>query len=245
MNLFKIIHYVFKNKITHFGEIYRLISFDYFIKFIKLDVKNASILDVGFNKGLFNWYFIEVLGCSNYTGIEIDNRYLDIYPNTYYHNFEKNILHKDFDLIFCSHVLEHVKNDYQFLKNMVQSLKNGSGKLLLRVPTPTDKKIYFRAFNSKSHQDNEHVRDGYTPSELKILSSKVGLKVEKYFFNMGSLSLAMHTLFEIFRDYQIRFQRIFQIPYIFFSMMDMYLINKTSSSDLLVLAVIESKKRQN
>ena len=72
---------------------------------------------------------------------------------------------------------------------------------------------------------------------LNVLLSNVGLKVEKFYFCMGGLSLAIHTLFEIFRDYQIRFQRVFQIPYILFSMIDIFLLNNTSKSDLLVLAV--------
>jgi len=229
-------------KITHFGEIYRLISFHYFLSKQKINISGLRILDIGFNKGVYRWYFTDFLGCSHYSGIEIDRLFLGIYPETFYHNFEKNKLQNNYDLIFCSHVLEHVKNDYQFLNNVTHSLSDKNGKLLLRVPMPTNKNIYFRPFNSKHQNDEEHKRDGYTSSELKILFSKVGLKVEKYFFNMGNLSLAMHTLFEIFRDYQIRFQRILQIPYILLSMIEIYLMNKTSSSDLLVLAVKESKK---
>ena len=119
----------------------------------------------------------------------------------------------------------------------MHSLDNENGKFLLRVPIPTDKKSYFRAFNSKVHDDDEHERDGYTISSLKILFSRVGLKAEKYFCSMGSLSLATHTLFEIIRNYQIRFHRVLQIPYIFLSVIDIYLLNNTSKSDLLVLAV--------
>ena len=237
MGLAKVLLFLVKTKIIHFGEIYRLISFHYFFSRQKLNISGLRILDIGFNKGVYRWYFTEFLGCSHYSGIEIDRMFLGIYPETFYHNFEKNKLHNNYDLIFCSHVLEHVKNDYHFLNNVTHSLNDENGKLLLRVPMPTDEKIYFRAFNSKHHNDEEHKRDGYTPSELKILFSKVGLKVEKYFFNMSSLSLAMHTLFEIFRDYQIRFQRIFQIPYILFSMMDIYLINKTSRLEIYFLII--------
>ena len=229
-------------RIIHFGEIYRLISFHYFFSKQKINISGLRILDIGFNKGVYRWYFTEFLGCSHYSGIEIDRMFLDIYPETFYHNFEKNKLHNNYDLIFCSHVLEHVKNDYQFLNNVTHSLSDKNGKLLLRVPMPTDEKIYFRAFNSKIHHYDEHERDGYTLNELNGLLSNVGLKTEKYYFCMGGLSLAIHTLFEIIRDYQIRFQRVFQIPYIFFSMIDIYLLNNTSKSDLLVLAVKVPKK---
>ena len=174
---------------------------------------------------------------SNYSGVEIDKKFLNIYPNTFYHNFEKNKLNKYYDFIFCSHVLEHINNDSDFLINMVHSLNNENGKILLRVPMPTDEKVYFRKYNSKRHQDDEHERDGYTLTELNGLLSNVGLTVEKYYFCMGGLSLAIHTFFEILRDYQIRFQRVFQIPYIIFSIIDIYFLNTKSSSDLLVLAV--------
>jgi len=229
-------------KISHFGEIYRLISFHYFINKQKFDISGLRVLDIGFNKGVFRWYFNDVLNCSNYSGVEIDQNFLNIYPNTFYHDFEKYKLNKHYDLIFCSHVLEHIKNDYQFLTNVINSLNEENGKLLLRVPIPTGEKKYFRAFNSKIHNDDEHERDGYTISSLRLLLSKVGLKAEKYFCSMGSISLATHTLFEIVRDYQIRFHRVLQIPYIFLSVIEIYLLNNTLKSDLLVLAVKIPKK---
>jgi len=242
MDLAKVIRFIIKTKNFHFGEIYRLISFHYFINKQEIDISGLRVLDVGFNKGVFRWYFNDVLKCSNYSGVEIDKNYLNIYPNTFYHNFEKNELKKHYDFIFCSHVLEHVKNDSDFLINMVHSLNNENGKILLRVPMPTDEKVYFRKYNLKHHQDDEHERDGYTLTELNELLSNAGLKVEKYNYYMGGLSLAIHTFFEILRDYQIRFHRLLQLPYIFLSMIDIYLLNNKSKSDLLVLAVKIPKK---
>jgi SAM-dependent methyltransferase len=242
MGLTKVLLFILKKRMVHFGEIYRLISFHYFINKQQIDISRLRVLDVGFNKGVYRWYFKDLLGCSNYSGVEIDENYLDIFPNTFYHDFEKNQLKKHFDLIFCSHVLEHINNDSDFLINMVHSLSNDNGKILLRVPMPTDENVYFRKYNSKHHQDDEHERDGYTLTELIGLLSNVGLKVEKYNFCMGGLSLAIHTFFEILRDNQIRFQRVFQIPYIIISIIEIYFLNTKSSSDLLVLAVKVSKK---
>jgi ribosomal protein L11 methylase PrmA len=131
---------------VHFGELYRLISFHHFISLNKINLAGMSILDIGFNKGIFTWYFKDLLGCPNYSGVEIDKKFLDIYPNTFYHNFEKNKLNKYYDFIFCSHVLEHINNDSEFLINIVHSLNIENGKILLRVPMPTDEKVYFRKF---------------------------------------------------------------------------------------------------
>ena len=167
---------------VHFGEIYRLISFHYFCITQEINVPGLRVLDVGFNKGVYRWYFNDILKCSNYSGVEIDKKFLNIYPNTFYHNFEKNKLNKNYDFIYCSHVLEHINNDSDFLINMAHSLNNENGKILLRVPMPTDEKVYFRKYNSKRHQDDEHERDGYTLTELNGLLSNAGLKVEKYNF---------------------------------------------------------------
>ena len=236
MNLLKIIHHLLINKITHFGEIYRLISFNHFVKLIKLDLKNHSILDVGFNKGLFRWYFTDLQRCSEYMGVEIDDKYLGIYPNTSFHDFEKNKLNKEFDLIFCSHVLEHIKNDHQFLKNMAHSLINVNAKLILRVPIPTSTNIHFRKYNKRSHKHEEHVRNGYTYLEIKKILEGLGYKINISFTSMGTSGLVSHTFFEVLRDYGLRFQRIFQLPFIFISLIDLYICNNTSPSDLIVLA---------
>ena len=91
MELLKVIIFILKIKIIHYGEIYRLISFHFFIKKLNLNIETLSILDIGFNKGLFRWYFLEVLGCISYTGVEIDEEYLNKYPNTFYHDFENTV----------------------------------------------------------------------------------------------------------------------------------------------------------
>ncbi len=240
--MIRILLFILKNKIIHFGEIYRLISFHIFFSKQKINIKELRVLDIGFNKGVYRWYFLDFLGCSHYTGVEIDKLYLGIYPDTFYHNFEENKLQTNYDLIFCSHVLEHVKNDFNFIKNVIHSLNGENGKLFLRVPMPTNDNIYFRAFNSKHHNHEEHERDGYRLSELRILLRDSRMKVDKYFLNMGSLAMRIHTFFEILRDHQIRFQRILQIPYFFFSLIEIYFIKNTSNSDVLVVATKELKK---
>ena len=94
MGLVKVLLFLVKTKIIHFGEIYRLISFHYYFTKQKIDISGLRVLDIGFNKGVYRWYFTEFLGCSHYSGIEIDRMFLGIYPETFYHNFEKNKLHK-------------------------------------------------------------------------------------------------------------------------------------------------------
>jgi hypothetical protein len=78
-------------KVFHFDEIYRLISFHNFCIKQEIDISGLRVLEVGFNKGVFRWYFNDVLKCSNYSGTEIDKNFLNIYPNTIYHNFHNQI----------------------------------------------------------------------------------------------------------------------------------------------------------
>jgi len=231
----KIINFIVKNKITHFGEIYRLISFNHFIHKTKIDFSNQNILDVGFNKGRYRWFFNEVVNTKNYIGVEIDKKFLNVYPNTFFHNFEKIKLNKKFNLIFCSHILEHVENDSNFLSNIKESLDN-NGHLIIRVPIPSSNRIYLRKYNSKLNNHPEHFRDGYKPKEIRKLLSKAGLKVADIYISMGKIGLFVHTIFEYFRDNQLRYQRVFQLPYIILSIIDIYLSNNENGSDLLIIA---------
>ena len=83
---------------------------------------------------------------------------------------------------------------------------------------------------------DEHERSGYHLSNLENLLKKAGYEINTSFTCMGSLGLAVHTFFELVRDHGLRFQRIFQIPYIVISLIDLYIFNNKSPSDLIVLA---------
>ena len=50
MGLVKVLIFIIKMKIFHFGEIHRLISFHYFINKQEIDISELRVLDVGFNK---------------------------------------------------------------------------------------------------------------------------------------------------------------------------------------------------
>ena len=53
---------------------------------------------------------------------------------------------------------------------------------------------------------------------------------------MGSLGLAVHTFFELMRDYDIRWQRLLQIPYIIISLIDYHIFGNKSPADLIIIA---------
>jgi SAM-dependent methyltransferase len=90
--------------------------------------------------------------------------------------FEKNKFHK----IICFEVMEHIKNDKQLFLKMSKALKPG-GRLYVTVP----KSMYNHAKEYKTYDKFEHVRDGYSTSDLKSLTRNSDLKavkIEPYFF---------------------------------------------------------------
>lgn len=75
------------------------------------------------------------------------------------------IIPEDFDVIICSHVLEHVDDDRRLLTDLSRALRQG-GFLLINVPI------------NETLPDPKHVRF-YTPGILKMLMTETGLKIEE------------------------------------------------------------------
>lgn len=75
------------------------------------------------------------------------------------------IVPRDFDIIVCSHVLEHVDDDLSLLQNLVASLRPG-GYLLVNVPI------------NECWPDPRHVR-AYGPEALKKMLRDLGLAIQE------------------------------------------------------------------
>jgi len=71
---------------------------------------------------------------------------------------------RNFDLVFCTEVLEHVEQHDQALDEIARILAPG-GWLLISVPTPP------------AEPDPNHVREGYRPEELQRMLSLRGFEV--------------------------------------------------------------------
>ena len=87
-----------------------------------------------------------------------------------------------FDLIICSDVLEHIKEDKKVIKNLSKILKK-SGKLVITVP-----KITRFSKNIINYKKFGHVRSGYKKEGLKKELEKNGLKVIKISTYSSSLT---------------------------------------------------------
>ncbi len=78
----------------------------------------------------------------------------------------------NFDVIICSDVLEHIKEDKKAFGELVRTLKKG-GTLLITVP-------YDSNWNKKVYKDYGHERTGYTAEDFNKLSKKHRLEVVKW-----------------------------------------------------------------
>ncbi|MFK5976874.1 MAG: methyltransferase domain-containing protein [Sulfurovum sp.] len=137
--------------------------------------KNLSktILDFGFNDYTCGDLFTE--GYS--------------YPNSVKNINVLNISYneKTFDLIICNHILEHIPNDIDAMKELFRVLKNG-GKAILQVPISKNTDKTFEDFSITEPNQREivfgqfdHIRI-YGQDYSKRLSS-VGFSVERFNFS--------------------------------------------------------------
>lgn len=175
----------------------------YAIKKNNLYLKNKRILDVGFGNGLNIFSFDR---SNEVYGIEILPNMVDFANETARrrkykkYNFQLYkgygaINYEDgfFDLIVCSHVLEHVPDDHLLLRELYRMLKPG-GVCVVLIPG-----------KEEIMEENVHARNYITPDfkkliesfNFRIISEMRGDKVSDYYRN--SLQLDKGDLIGFFR----------------------------------------------
>jgi len=147
-----------------------------------IDKKYGSMLDAGCGTGIYSFTLARRMKSINAIDIEkekIDygkkvNLWKDI-------KFEKMDLcnlkfpKENFDLIICSDVLEHIKNDKEAFSELARVLKE-NGTLLITVPYLSEK-------NKKDYKKYNHERAGYNEEHINEMCKKNNLilvKSEKY-----------------------------------------------------------------
>lgn len=149
--------------------------------------KDLVVLDLGCNNGNLSLYMARK-GC-NVTGIDYARNAVEAAQHSAEHYGIHNIQFKSmdflqdwkepavFDLVLCSHVIEHVPEDELFLQKISFSLKPG-GTLLLFTPTVYSSFIMInKLFTGRSRHDEEvgHLRR-YTKKILVERLSSAGFK---------------------------------------------------------------------
>lgn len=195
---------------------------------------SGKILEIGSGEG----YGIE------YLSSRADQYYaVDKYPSTYNLSEDKkktvffhqiavpplvNIEDNHFDFVVCFQVLEHIKNDDFFIREIYRVLKP-NGKLILTTPNR----------NMSLTRNPWHIRE-YLSNELETLILNVFDKLEmrgvfgsdlvmKY-YDANKASVARFTRFDIFNlQYKLP-RKLLQIPYDLLNRINRNKLHKKNSS---------------
>lgn len=149
------------------------------LKKIIADLDFHSVLDVGCGAGDHYEIFAEPLlkRRGTFTGIDISEVALErakslVRGNFFQLDIQKESLAGQWDLVFCSFVLEHLENDLEALKHMRAMTKN---KILI-VTQAGDFERY-KSWDKKVG----HVRN-YAPGSLESKMKAAGFKLEKVIY---------------------------------------------------------------
>jgi ubiquinone/menaquinone biosynthesis C-methylase UbiE len=140
----------------------------------------TSMLDAGFGTGVYSFTLADRVRTID--AIDIDGKKVH-YAKNMNNNLFGNIQFRtadltdlpfadsSYDLIICSDVLEHIKEDELAFYHLGRVLKKG-GTLLITVPYDSKK-------NRITYKHYHHERPGYTESKMQDLCTKNGLVLEK------------------------------------------------------------------
>lgn len=157
----------------------KLLYIPSFNKYMPKD-RSAQILDLGSGFGRFS-YYCNYFGYKNYTGVDLSKDGIVIcqklFPHYQFINDDFNeyldSTSQKFDLIFLSHVIEHIKKDSipQFLER-VKSRLCDSGIVIIATPNAA---AYFGA-NASRYIDFTH-EIGFTSESLEELLMAKSFKI--------------------------------------------------------------------
>jgi len=196
---------------------------------------DLNVLDAGCGIGLYS-FEIAKRGF-NVTGIDIEKEKINtakeisekagIKINFLCDNLMKIKLKDKFDIIVCSEVLEHIKNDKKVINNLSKLLTK-DGKIIITVP-----KLSPYSKNITDYKRFGHVRPGYDEKDVKDKLVKSGLEITEIKCYSHPLTRFALSLNEKLYSFPI-FLGIFFYPIYLLSFFDFF--NKDKSDGLLVVA---------
>ena len=150
------------------------------IKEVKKYYIGKNILDIGCGDSYLDYTLInEVKDIDKIYGIDIyaeediiDGKYIVI-------NDYKKLNKKKFDTILMFDVLEHIEDDYDFMKNTVLPLLNDNGRIILTVPA-------YQALFSKHDKELRHYRI-YDVKMFKKICNDIDLNILGHHYFYASL----------------------------------------------------------
>jgi SAM-dependent methyltransferase len=143
--------------------------------------KKCLLVTNGDNNGALNWYFREHGGEWTWADVSGENNdQISKLLNAPVHTFKEDdfqVPDEQFDCVVSIDVLEHLKQDQPFLKELKRVLKPG-GKAVVTVPNGDDKllanRIKWRF--GMTPEVYGHTRAGYTVAELSNAIHRSGLE---------------------------------------------------------------------
>jgi len=171
------------------------------IKFIN-NSKNLTILDFGCGVGTLSFYFanqghtVEGYDISS-EAIHLANlssKKLNLEKKTKFYNSKIRFLNKQkrrFNLIICSEVLEHIKNDKEQLSIFYKSLKKG-GKIFISVPSK-NAPLYKLGISKKFDLQVGHLRR-YSEKDIKEILIKTNYSRIRIYKSEGILRNSLYLI---------------------------------------------------
>jgi len=153
-------------------------------------LRTGNILDVGCGGGRHAFLLARSYPAAAITGIDVDAEALaaaerrNTVPSPDRVSFvlrdaSDNVPGRDYDLILCIDVMEHIFNDRRFLRNVAAALRDG-GAFFLHTPA-LEQRRYFGVTEDDARYaggtEFGHVHRGYGADELTDMVSEVGLTV--------------------------------------------------------------------
>lgn len=167
----------------------------------KRDLSKYDLLDAGCGIGLASIYYSPRF--ATVTGVDLEEKIRqasilkkdNLINNV---NFKAvNLMNppftnKQFNIIICSEVIEHVEDDVKLLTNLSKLLTK-RGELILSFPSKT-------LMSKIAQKSLDHFKVGYVPSDIKKILKPLKLKVvEEYSFGKSILGKSI-----VFIDFLIR-----------------------------------------
>ncbi len=158
---------------------------------VKLIGQGKNVLELGCASGHFGKYLKTHAGCKVWA-IEVDPRLAELakphYEKIYVGDAQSDEVYqkldlKEYDVILCSNVLEHLPKPQLVLKRLVPFLKKG-GFFVIALPNVAHFSVRLRLLFGNFDPDmcilgDEHLRF-YTHKTATALIESAGLKIEKW-----------------------------------------------------------------
>lgn len=178
---------IYHKKNNPFYKVIGKNNFTYFyllelLDLCKISIQNKKILDIGCGVGTMCLYFADN-NAQAVVGLDISDRAINIAQNARKSLGLKNVIFRNselqkniskFDMVLCSEIIEHIKDDKTFLSLVANNLKDGG---LLVLTTPSFNNLLYRlGYYKKFDSEVGHFRR-YSEKILYDLLASSGFKI--------------------------------------------------------------------